>query len=72
MGDLGYHRSRHADEFGAYILTESHGFWRGRVAPNEVQALRAQLTKAIGPDDDASIGPFGVRPISEQAKAIIL
>ena len=43
MGDLGYHESRHADEFGAYLLTEAPGFWRGRLPPNDVKALRIQV-----------------------------
>lgn len=43
MRDLGYHHSRHADEFGAYVLTEPHGFWRGRVA--DAAAVRAKLLR---------------------------
>ena len=43
MASLGYHPSRHADEFGAYLLTENAAFWRGRVPPEDVRALRAQL-----------------------------
>ena len=43
MRDLGYHASRHADEFGAYVLTEPPSFWRGRVAHGEVAALRERL-----------------------------
>lgn len=58
MGDLGYHSSRHADEFGAYLLTEPHTFWRGRVPPEIAQGLRAQLARAVGDDHDGSRGPF--------------
>ena len=49
MGDLGYHRSRHADEFGAYLLTEAPTFWRGRVPPAELKALRTTL---LGTDSE--------------------
>ena len=48
MGDLGYHSSRHADEFGAYVLTEAPSFWRGRVPPEEIRTLRTALTQAKG------------------------
>jgi len=67
MGDLGYHASRHADEFGAYLLTEPHAFWRGRVPPDEAQALRARLARAVGQDSDVGGGPFGLRPVGEGA-----
>jgi len=63
MGDLGYHGSRHADEFGAYLLTEPHTFWRGRVPPEAAQSLRVQLALAVGDDHDGSCGPFGKRPV---------
>ena len=43
MRDLGYHHTRHADEFGAYVLTEPASFWRGRVPADEVRALRGAL-----------------------------
>jgi hypothetical protein len=46
LSDLGYHSSRHADEFGAYVLTEPPAFWRGRVPPADVKALRARLVDA--------------------------
>jgi hypothetical protein len=67
MGDLGYHGSRHADEFGAYLLTEPHIFWRGRVPRGAAQSLRAQLELAVGDDHDESCGPFGKRPVGRQA-----
>lgn len=43
MQDLGYHCSRHADEFGAYVLTEPAAFWRGRLSPADVRDIRAGL-----------------------------
>ena len=46
MTDLGYHVSRHADEFGAYLLTEEPGVWRGRVPRVDLNALRARLVAA--------------------------
>ena len=54
MRDLGYHRDRHADEFGAYVLTEPSTFWRGRIGPEDLKALRTRLT--VGDTDlpDAS------------------
>ena len=41
--DLGYHCSRHADEFGAYVLTEPAAFWRGRLSPADVKEVRANF-----------------------------
>ena len=49
LRDLGYHPSRHADEFGAYVLTEPHTFWRGRVSVEELQVLRGRLSGLDGP-----------------------
>ena len=43
MADLGYHHSRHADEFGAYLLTEPASFWRGRIRGEELRAVRDEL-----------------------------
>jgi len=45
MGDLGYHASRHADEFAAYVLTEPPTFWRGRLSPQDLRSLRHRLTE---------------------------
>ena len=58
MADLGYHHSRHADEFGAYLLTEPASFWRGRIRAEELRAVRDELVPATraaraSPDDDA-------------------
>ena len=72
MADLGYHASRHADEFGAYLLTEPHAFWRGRVAPREAAELRAVLAAALGEPLDKTEGPFGVRPVSTQAEELLI
>ena len=46
MGDLGYHASRHADEFAAYVLTEPPTFWRGRLSPQDLRSLRLTLAEA--------------------------
>ena len=46
MGDLGYHPSRHADEFAAYLLTEPPTFWRGRLSPQDLRSLRLALAEA--------------------------
>lgn len=46
MRDLGYHESRHADEFAAYVLTEPAAFWRGRLTPADLKDLRQRLTEA--------------------------
>jgi len=46
MRDLGYHESRHADEFAAYVLTEPAAFWRGRLTPADLKDLRQRLTGA--------------------------
>ena len=43
MRDLGYHGTRHADEFGAYALTEPDAFWRGRLRTDQLAAARAHL-----------------------------
>ena len=43
MADLGYHASRHADEFAAYVLTEPPTFWRGRLSPQDLRSLRCTL-----------------------------
>ena len=43
MRDLGYHETRHADEFGAYLLTEPPAFWRGRLHDKDVMEMRVQL-----------------------------
>ncbi len=72
MGDLGYHASRHADEFGAYLLTEPHSFWRGRVPPDEAHGLRARLAAAAGDDHDGGGGPFGARPVGSEAPVIAI
>ena len=45
MRDLGYHSSRCADEFGAYLLTEPAAFWRGRLRPAELSELRERLNR---------------------------
>ena len=45
MGDLGYHPSRHADEFAAYVLTEPATFWRGRLTPQELRDLKRALAE---------------------------
>ena len=42
LGALGYHATRRADEFGAYLLTEPAQFWRGRLGADEVRSLRAE------------------------------
>ncbi|KAL1504898.1 hypothetical protein AB1Y20_008667 [Prymnesium parvum] len=49
MQALGYHCSRHADEFGAYLLTEPPSFWRGRLTPEEVLRLRHSFPSAVPP-----------------------
>ena len=46
MGDLGYHPSRHADEFAAYVLTEPAAFWRGRLTPQDLRGLKQALAEA--------------------------
>ena len=46
MGDLGYHPSRHADEFAAYVLTEPAAFWRGRLTPQNLRGLKQALAEA--------------------------
>ena len=56
MGDLGYHASRHADEFGAYLLTEPPSFWRGRVPPGDVKALRSKLGADVEAFTEAAYG----------------
>lgn len=53
--DLGYHSSRHADEFGAYVLTEPASFWRGRLSPEEVRKVQATFP--------AAAPPFTVEPL---------
>lgn len=52
MRDLGYHASRHADEFCAYLLTEPAAFWRGRLNAADVRHARA-LLPAGAADEDA-------------------
>ena len=62
LGALGYHATRRADEFGAYLLTEPAQFWRGRLGADEVRSLRAEPPAArhaawirelaLGADDD--------------------
>ena len=56
LRDLGYHPSRHADEFGAYVLTEPTAFWRGRISPAEAKALREEIG---GPAGGPAGGPPG-------------
>ena len=55
MRDLGYHHSRHADEFGAYLMTEPATFWRGRISPADVRSLRGGFAPATEWGE-----PFGV------------
>lgn len=55
MRDLGYHDSRHADEFAAYILTEAPGFWRGRVTAEDIRAVRGRFQARGLPLDGAQL-----------------
>ena len=48
MRDLGYHPTRHADEFGAYVLTEPSAFWRGRIGAEDLGLLRERLGRRLG------------------------
>jgi len=48
MRDLGYHPTRHADEFGAYVLTEPSAFWRGRIGAEDLGLLRERLGRRPG------------------------
>lgn len=48
MRDLGYHQSRHADEFAAYVLTEPIAFWRGRLDATDVRRARARFPEEPG------------------------
>ena len=60
MRDLGYHESRHADEFGAYVLTEADAFWRGRLSAEELRDARAALRPLATDDDELLTLPLGV------------
>lgn len=59
MRDLGYHPGRHADEFGAYLLTEPASFWRGRIAPAQLGALRERLGGGNGGCAEGGFGGLG-------------
>ena len=56
MGDLGYHASRHADEFAAYVLTEPSSFWRGRLSPQELRSLSVPKLAGHVQGSRASLG----------------
>ena len=65
MGDLGYHASRHADEFAAYVLTEPSSFWRGRLSPQELRSLRLTLAEArTGALTSLQLGPHDPHPLN--------
>ena len=75
MLSLGYHASRHADEFGAYLLTESPAFWRGRVPPEAVRQLRAALlppAKAPTPLRTALTSAWAHATLATSAMAALL
>jgi len=67
----GYHHDRHADEFGAYLLTEPLSFWRQRLSSNQATSLRASLVAAVGIEnsDECLDGPFRCKPV-DRSKAI--
>lgn len=65
MLSLGYHPSRHPDEFGAYLLTEpSDSFWRGRIEREQLHALRAALAAAC----EAGAACFDARVLETRAR----
>lgn len=66
MSDLGYHSSRHADEFAAYALTEPAAFWRGRLEARELNAVKAAFPD---PPAAAAAVPGTTSVITDQAAA---
>lgn len=65
MRDLGYHPTRHADEFGAYVLTEPSAFWRGRIGAEELGFLRERLGhRPGGREGEHASGPLNVLEVN--------
>lgn len=65
MRDLGYDSRRHADEFGAYTLTEPLAFWRGRLSAEEATELRAALVGGEPEPRAHDDTPWGVQERSD-------
>ena len=68
MLDLGYHEARHADEFGAYLLTEPAAFWRGRLSQSDVAVLKERITR----DAQSAEGGGGAEGGAEGALELML